>query len=55
MLTITEKQRKFAVKHNTLMPYNSAHRVSVHQEPSSGTFITRVEKTSANKQRAISS
>jgi len=31
-----------SIKPNTLMPYNSVQHISVNQEPSSGTFITKV-------------
>ena len=44
VFTVTEIQTKYTVKHNTLLPYNSALHVSAHQNHHQATFITEVSK-----------
>ena len=41
---ITEIQRLYTTKHNTIMPYNNVLHVSIHQNHHQGTFITKVQK-----------
>jgi hypothetical protein len=44
VFTETEIQTKYTVKHNTLLPYNGALRVSAHQNHHQAPLLQRFQK-----------